>query len=425
LYSNQLHDYLNSHKLIYDFQSGFRKGHSTDSALIHLMDSIRLNMDNGLYTGVVLIDLQKAFDTVDHTILSHKLSALGANSSALNWFKSYLYDRKQYVEINGEKSALGDITCGVPQGSILGPLLFTVYVNDMIDSVNCDLFLYADDSALVVSHKDPAVIQETLRLELEGLSTWLEENKLSLHLGKTESILFASNPKLSKCKSLKINCNGVDITSTNTVKYLGVQIDQNMSGTSMGNSVVKRINSRIKFLYRKQIYLNRKIRIMLSSALVLPIFDYACTSWYNGQCKKIKTKLQTAQNKLVRFILGFHSRQSVGCNELKSLKWLDVSRRVQYLSLSIMFNIHHKTAPAYLCNIVPVSHSHNTRRSNSCYVIPMAKSQGCKTFIICAIKLWNSLPNVIKMLESKSIFKTKCKCHLMNQMCEDKTGART
>jgi retron-type reverse transcriptase len=105
-------------------------------------------MDKGLYTGVVLLDIQKAFDTVDHDILQTKLCAIGANNNAVNWFSSYLSDRKQFVQVNGTLSSRESVTCGVPQGSILGPLLFTLYVNDMSNAVNCELCLYADDSML-------------------------------------------------------------------------------------------------------------------------------------------------------------------------------------------------------------------------------------------------------------------------------------
>ena len=184
---NQLNDFLCSHNLIYEYQSGFRRSYSTDTALTYLSDRIRLNMDAGLYTGIVLIDLQKAFDTVDHNILALKLNALGLDRSAVAWFESYLSDRQQFVNVQGTKSAYGEVTCGVPQGSILGPLLFTIYVNDMSSAVTCDLLLYADDSALVVSGKDPGQIEHTLSRELESISLWLAQNKLSLHLGKTEA----------------------------------------------------------------------------------------------------------------------------------------------------------------------------------------------------------------------------------------------
>ena len=135
---------------------------------------------------------------MDHEILLLKLKSIGLNSESVLWYKSYLSNRMQFVEVNGERSALGSVTCGVPQGSILGPLLFLIYVNDMPSEVKCDLYLYADDSALMVSDQQINVIESKPGDNLLALSIRLEENKLSLHLRKTESILFGSKNKLKQ-----------------------------------------------------------------------------------------------------------------------------------------------------------------------------------------------------------------------------------
>ena len=185
---------------MYEFQSEFRQSYSTNSSLIHLTDYIKLQSDKGNLTGMVLLDLQKAFDTVDHCILSNMLQALGFDTCSREWFRSYLTNRKQLVDIAGTLSPFQNVTCGVPQGSILGPLLFLVYVNDMCSAVNCKLLLYADVSALIVPGKDVMEIGLQLTKELKYISNWLTDNKLSLHLGKTESILFGTKKKL-QCTS--------------------------------------------------------------------------------------------------------------------------------------------------------------------------------------------------------------------------------
>ena len=188
----QLSDYLSENRLLYEFQSGFRSSYSTDKCLIHLTDYIKLENDKGNFTGMVLLDLQKAFDTVDHTILLNKLKWLGADDLTVQWFRSYLTGRTQITDIGGTMSEPKGVTCGVPQGSILGPLLFLLYVNDMAYAVRCKLLLYADDSALIASGKNVADIESTLSSELEYVSNWLIDNKLSLHLGKTQSIFPAN-----------------------------------------------------------------------------------------------------------------------------------------------------------------------------------------------------------------------------------------
>ena len=167
-------------------------------------------MGKGRLVGLVLLDLQKAFDTVDHGILLDKLGAMGVSDTS--WFGSYLSGRTQCVEVDGVRSGFRGVTCGVPQGSILGPLLFLIYVNDMHRSVNCQLSLYADDSALVFSHSDPSVIAERLGLELSNCKKWLIDNRLSLHVGKTECIIFGSDRKLKRVGSFTVSCDGMAVS---------------------------------------------------------------------------------------------------------------------------------------------------------------------------------------------------------------------
>ena len=140
-----------------------------------------------------------------------KLKAAGANNTVLHWFSSYLSDRKQFVDVQGTLSSEELVSCGVPQGSILGPLLFTLYVNDMSSAITCDLCLYADDSMLLVSGNNVEEIEKTLNTEMNEISKWLQANKLSLHLGKTESILFGSVRKLKHISKMTITCNNVEI----------------------------------------------------------------------------------------------------------------------------------------------------------------------------------------------------------------------
>ena len=199
----QLEKYLIENDILFEFQSGFRGGYSTETCLIHLTDYVRSQSAKGFFTGMVLLDLQKAIDTVDHSILCNKLKLMGVDS--VEWFESYLGSRKQLVKVNGSVSELRDITCGVPQGSILGPLLFLCYINDLHVSVNCKAFLYADDTALMVSDKTSEKVKTVLGQELVNCNEWLTDNKLSLYLGKTESIIFGPRRKIKKVADFKIN----------------------------------------------------------------------------------------------------------------------------------------------------------------------------------------------------------------------------
>ena len=310
----QMEKHLKDNNILYKFQSGFRTSYSTDTCLINLQDSIRMEISQGKYVGMVLIDLQKAFDTVDHDILLEKLDAMGFNHN--KWFESYLKGRKQMVVVNDVSSETGEVTCGVPQGSILGPLLFLCYVNDMPISVKCKLLLYADDSALIVSGFDSKKIADELSRELESCRQWLIDNKLSLHLGKTEAILFGSKRKLKRANSFDVKCGEIKVKNVNSVKYLGLQIDNNLSGTSVIEDIIKKCNTRLKFLYRYNDMLNLEVRKTLCTALVQCSFDYSCCLWYPGINETFKKKLQVMQNKMIRFILKLDNRAHIGNDEL-------------------------------------------------------------------------------------------------------------
>ena len=295
---DQLYDYLQDSSFLYMYQSGFRKSYSTDTCLMHLTDFIRLEMDKGNNVGMVLLDLQKAFDTVNHEILLGKMKSMGLSNSAVNWFDSYLSNREQLIDLSGVKSSLDNISCGVPQSSILGPLLFLMYVNDMEMAVKCKLLLYADDSALLIPGKDLVELENVLSEELRSVSEWLVDNRLSLHLGKTESILFGPKCKINVNPSLKIVCNSSEINHCSVVKYLGAELDQSLDGEVMAGKVLNKVYSRLKNLYHKSKFLNQNTKKLLASALVQCHYDYSCSFWYSSLSKQTKSN-QISQNKLV------------------------------------------------------------------------------------------------------------------------------
>ena len=174
---DQVDNFLLQRNILYNYQSGFNKNHSTDLCLSFFNDKILTGFDKGLFTGVILTDLQNAFDTINHEILLGKLHAIGFSEKTVAWFKSYLSDRAFKVNINNYFSDLSKISCGVPQGSILGPLLFLLYVNDMPQAVHSDLFLYADDSKITFQHKDVHTTEHQLNKDFTNLCEWFVDNK--------------------------------------------------------------------------------------------------------------------------------------------------------------------------------------------------------------------------------------------------------
>ena len=179
---NQTEEFLERNNLLYKYQSGFRKNHSTETCLNFLQDKISQGFDNGLHSGMILIDLQKAFDTINHEILFQKMEILGFSRQVIYWYRSYLVNRKFKVKIDKFYSEKGISNCGVPQGSILGPLLFLIYVNDMSQAVKCDLFLYADDSCLLFQDKVVKNIQNILSENFSNLCDWFVDNKIKYSL---------------------------------------------------------------------------------------------------------------------------------------------------------------------------------------------------------------------------------------------------
>ena len=212
------------------------------------------------------------------------LQALGFNSLSVAWFRSYLTCREQVVNIGDATSPPLPVTCGVPQGSILGPLSLLIYVNDMpaVTTITSKLLLYADDSSILVSGKDVGQIQATLSKELESIREWLIDNKLSLHLGKTESILFGTNKTLQLAPHLNIECAGSKLAHGSSVKYLGIDLYQSLSGEIIAKELISKINGQLTFLYRNTKSFNLETKNFLVSALIQCHLDYASSFWYSG-----------------------------------------------------------------------------------------------------------------------------------------------
>ena len=287
---------------------------------------------------MILTDLQKAFDTVNHDILLKKMEFIGFSEETTKWFKSYLSNRKFKVHIKNTFSEPGNLLCGVPQGSILGPLLFLLYINDMPQTVNCELLLYADDTCLIFQHKDITEIETALNKNYSMFCDWFVDNKLSIHFGedKTSSILFGSKHKIENSKPLNIQYYDIKIKQYSKVTYLSCRFDKTLSGESMAIHVINKINSRLRFLYRQNRFLNFLLRRLLCNAMIQPFFDYACNAWYQNVNKKLNIRLQAAQNKCIRFCLKLNDRYRIKSKDFDKINWLPIHERVsQYFLCSI------------------------------------------------------------------------------------------
>ena len=316
---------------------------------------------------MILIDLQKAFDTIDHDILLQKLYAIGFSKHSVNWFRSYLINRTFLINLGHASSQPVCVSSGVPQGSILGPLLFLIYINDMSQAVKCNLFLYADDACLVCQHKDINETEKQLNKDFESICDWSVDKKLSIHFGanKTKSILFATKVKIRKVKKLNIKYEDIQIKQHSKVKYLGCMLDETMSGDTMALSVISKINNKLKCVYRKNRFLTATLRRLLCNDLIQPYFDYACSAGYLKLTKNLKNRIQTSQKKSIRFCLQLDKMPHISHKEFQILNWLPVTERFNQCINSIVFKYVNNQSPNYLNEVFQTAPENNIQTSGS------------------------------------------------------------
>ena len=406
---DQTQKYLDEKKILYTYQSGFRPKHSTSTCLSLLQNKILNGFDNGQLTGMILIDLQKAFDTIDHNIFIQKLTCLGFSDDSVSWYQSYLQNRSFVVNIEKDYSTPASLLCGVPQGSILGPLIFLLYVNDMPQAMDCDLFLYADDSCLLYTAKNVKDIKEKLNANFNSLCDWFVENKLSIHFGedKTKSILFGTGKRLKNLEEMDIRRGEIKIKQHSSVNYLGCTFDKSLSGVEMATKVTKTVSGRLRFLYRKQTFLTPYLRRLLCNALVQPHFDYACIAWYSNLGKKYTKKLQIMQNKCIRFCLNLGSRHHIGIDEFKKINWLPTRERFMQCVCVSAYRFVNNEAPAYMNDIYKLVsyYSYNTRKGIYRLTQPSKlRDSGLNSLSYIGPRQWNDLPNNLKLASNVSTF---------------------
>ena len=285
----------------------------------------------------------------------------------------------------------------------------------MPNSVNVTLFQYADDSALLVSGKQLPYVTATLTENLKQCHEWLVDNKLSMHPGKTELILFGSKSKLKKVKDFELDFEGHITKASTCVNYLGLNLDQNLSGENTVIHIVKKVNSRLRFMYRQASFFDTETKKILVSALVLPYFDYSISSWHSGLSRTLKSKLQLAQNRVIRFLLNYSSRTHLSQDDFRKANLLNLEDRAKQLRLNHMFNVYNNVCPLYMKKFftrLSDMYTYNTRGNRHNYHVPIVNTVTKTTFFYNGIIDWNSLPVQLKVLENRSNFKKTVKNYL-------------
>jgi hypothetical protein len=415
---NRLYAFLEKFKCLYTHQYGFRANHSTTQALIEMTELIRKAIDDKYFACGVFVDLQKAFDTVDHSILLKKLDYYGIRGIPLKWFTSYLNERTQFVSINDSKSTLVKCSNGVPQGSVLGPLLFLLYINDLHTSIKfATVYHFADDTNLMLINKSLKKINKHINHDLANLVQWLRSNKLFLNSNKTELVIFKSNKK-KIYKNMNFRLSGKKIEPVNSIKYLGIKIDSNLSFLSHCKDIARKLSRSNGMLSKIRHFVNLETLLNIYHAIFGSHLRYACQVWGQSHQQTL-IRLSHLQNKALKIIHFKNNNFNSNVLYLTS-KILKLSDYIQLLNCQFVWNHQHNNLPLTFINFF--SKNANTRyhlRSNSNLNLSISKHRshnyGHKSIKYQSIKTWNNLPYELKALNSFSTFKTSFFYFLLNK----------
>ena len=407
---NRLSTHLSHNNLFNKHQSAYTKYHSTETVLLSVHNTIISAMATQRLTGLCLLDLSSAFDTIDHNILLERLSSwFGITQSALNWFSSYLTNRTYRVLIQGISSASTNLIYGVPQGSVLGPVLFTLYTSPLSSIISMRAInhhLYADDTQLYTCFTANEYLSTTeiISSTFETISNWMMYNFLALNPTKTEFILFGTRQQLSKLNNPVLNLSAdVNVCPVSSVKNLGVILDSHLTLHDHITKLSQSCFYHIRDLRRLRPCLNLETASTIGTALVQSKLDYCNSLFFNLPACEIQ-RLQFIQNSLARAIYC-KSKFSHATPFLYSLHWLKIRERIQYKILSLTFKILINLAPDYLCLLISIQPPGPTRASKL-ITLKWPSNALCgssishRAFQIAAPQLWNSLPSLFRIPDS-------------------------
>ena len=418
---NQLIDYISA--FLSPLLGGFRKGCSTEHVLLKFLQTCKASLDNKELAGAILMDLSKAFDCIDHNLLIAKLAAYGLGHDALKLIKSYLTKRKQRVKINGSYSTYRDITIGVPQGSVLGPLLFNIFINDIFLFVqNTSVCNYADDTTIYACNSNLDTIINRLETDSSILAKWFSENYMKLNEEKCHFMIFGN-----KNKDSVVAIGKSTIKESEYEKLLGVTFDKKLSFTKHVQDLCKKAHQKLHALARLSNYIDPIKLKLLMDAFITSQFNYCPLVWMFHD-RRANAKINKVTERALRIACNDSGNNSMNnyCNYNKSLT---VHQRNLQLLMIEIFKTKSNLNPTFMKDIFVVKNSYYSLRNPNHFQLPNVRTTiyGIENIQFRGCSLWSSLPNSMKNSESLQEFKRRikhwdeisCNCRLCKVFIKD------
>ena len=408
---HRLYDHCMSNNLLTTKNSGFHKKDGTINQLIFLVHNIHANLDRRNDTCMVFLDQSRAFDRIWHKGLLHKLDAIGVSNDLLAWFESYLASRKIRVTIDGQSSDIYRISAGVPQGSILGPLLFLIYINDITTDIECNISLYADDTCLYtdINTEDHLVKEAMLNRDLARLQLWSEKWFMLFNPLKTEYVHFSSRRVPSFTTNLALN--NTILQSVDSHKHLGLILTSQLDFGAHIDYIVSKCSSWIGLIWKIQRKYPRHCLENIYTAYIRPIIEYGHII-YNNISTQHSRRLENLQRKAAIACTGAYVNTSHE-KLLQELGWPTLSERRNYAQLIMLYKMNNNLVPQYLSSLLPTRRhqiSNYNMRNPTNLIIEHTRTQSFKkSFIPASLSLWNNLPEHIRSSTTLTEFKRNTK----------------
>jgi len=424
LVAGQLSAHLKSNNVLHPHQGAYQHGKSTSDILLVAVDSITSFLDNGDSVCAAFLDLRKAFDSLDHSILLQRLSNLDLSCTVLNWFKDYLTARYHRVKFNNQYSSWNIMKGGIPQGSALGPLLFLIYMNTLPDVVDDGVLLqYADDTTLICSGRNPVEAANKLNCQLQLISSWLEDNKMQLNVKKSNVMWFSTTRRKKSQPFPNITFDNITLRTTNKQKYLGLVFDSQLRWCDQVANVCKKMSYYVHLVNCHKKELPDAIIKLLMNSLVLSQLYYALPVWGPSLLQCHITRIQQLQNRAVRLIYRLHKYDHI-TEYYNRLRWLKFPQLIHFNSVCSVFQQYHQYqyhSSRGIPLLPPIQFGnqtcYNTRTAP--YFANPIRCQLTFTqrfFRHKATNWWNSLPADLKELHSFGDFHDSAKSLFLSSM---------